>query len=541
MPSNALGWEGMRIRTKVREALKNPRTSDEGKDVSTRIMKDFERLRVDEAAETRQKEISRIVRNDLPNLGTAHEATEKALEAPRRVLEYLQLRRKEYKELLSSRYSEFMHEANPKSGFSSSSSTMSAILHPHSYSDNPLIIEPPVIPPSTSTSSRSPSPRARSRASPRPHTHHSPSLSPSPVLPSEDFSAQPVFGMSSGSRSRTATPEIFIPPLSDFQNTGPTVTDPVPVQVHTAPAPVPWSHTHLSYPQFNYYPPQPYTFTNVYTPYIATAPEIWPPPLLSAPYHTPQFPPPSAGYGYPTPFNVSTVHNTPFLVPPTPMAMGGPPTPWMPTTPWIAGSPAVRINPRLGPGALRWDLLHDPDQARYVNDWGALKAPKFSDEGLTMAQPESEFPVKVTKIQITSSEHSVLNYWMPIWGPISLPRHKVYDILSAIYNYFCQPLTAEETRLLLETPQNIGYARRAKELRARDSMALECVILGEEGYRRIDVIGAHRGFGGILIDKLTPVVGVPAEGDVSQDSEVEVELSMALCEIPSSGDENLFY
>ncbi|KIK69705.1 hypothetical protein GYMLUDRAFT_34105 [Collybiopsis luxurians FD-317 M1] len=346
--------------------------------------------------------------------------------------------------------------------------------------------------------------------------------------------------MSSTSSSRTATPEIFIPPPLGQENTNPPTTDPVPVQELPAAAPIPWARAfdHLSYPQFNYYPPQPYSYPNPYTPYIPQGPDLWPPPLLSTPYLTPQFPPP--GYGYPTPFNISTAHNMPF--PQTPIAMG-PPTPWVPTTPWVAGSPAVRINPRLAPGQLRWDLLHPPDHARYINDWGALKAPKFSDDGLTMAPPTSGTPVKVTQIQISSSPHPVLSYWMSIWGPIPLPHHKVFDILSAIYNYFCLPLTAQETRLLLETPQNISYARRTKESRARDGMALECVVLGEEGYRRIDVIGIHRGFGGISIDKITPVLAAPPfEGDnlAEQESQVEVELSMVIGQVPNATDENLF-
>ncbi|KAJ3814058.1 hypothetical protein EV368DRAFT_25883, partial [Lentinula lateritia] len=105
--------------------------------------------------------------------------------------------------------------------------------------------------------------------------------------------------------------------------------------------------------------------------------------------------------------------------------------------------------------------------------------------------------MKVSKVEITSSSHAVLNYWMSIWGPIPLPHHKVFDVLSAVYNYLAQPLTAQETKLLLDTPQNVGHALRAKEARANDSWALACVILQEEGYRRIDVIGVHRGFGGI--------------------------------------------
>ncbi|KIK69706.1 hypothetical protein GYMLUDRAFT_34107 [Collybiopsis luxurians FD-317 M1] len=116
MPSETLGWEGMRIRQMVRDALKSPRTAvSEEEDLSTRVMKEFEKLKVNEAAEARGKEISRIVRNDLPDLGTARRTTEKALEvlgpsaSPRRVLKYMKEQQKEYKELLGvERYTNFI-------------------------------------------------------------------------------------------------------------------------------------------------------------------------------------------------------------------------------------------------------------------------------------------------------------------------------------------------------------------------------------------------------------------------------------------------
>ncbi|KAJ4482319.1 hypothetical protein J3R30DRAFT_2157414 [Lentinula aciculospora] len=363
-----------------------------------------------------------------------------------------------------------------------------------------------------------------------------------PSSPSESFlhpGYQPTF---MSSRSRSTTPEIFIPPLeSSDPASAPPATDPIPVHEPSVSAAAPfWGHpySHASYPYFNYYPPQPYPYHS--TPYIAPGVDTWPPPPLSTPYSIPQFQflQTPATYGYPTPFNVSTAHNTPF--PGTPMLAMGPPTPWVPTTPWAVGSPAVRVNPRLVPGSLRWDLLHHPDQSRYINDFGALKAPKFSDDALTMAPPNSGLHMKVTKVEITSSSHPVLHYWMSIWGPIPLPHHKVFDVLSAIYNYLSQPLTTEETKLLLDTPQNIGHARRAKEARAKDSWALECVILQEDGYRRIDVIGIHRGFGGISVEKITPS-GLPVaatEGNEEAEQEAEVELTIGLSPLSSTADEN---
>ncbi|KAJ3747470.1 hypothetical protein DFH05DRAFT_1521818 [Lentinula detonsa] len=459
--------------------------------------------------------------------------------------------------------------------------TMTAMYSPsHASQDSrfeprPLILEP-VIPqgsprPSDVRSTSRASSRSRSRSpvappsphsapvipnvvpisplnSPRPSDHEVNRLSPiasprvlSPAIPESSFENflypgyQPAF---MSSRSRSTTPEIFIPPL-ELSDPPPPTTNPIPVEEPPASTAAPfWGYPygHVSYPYFNYYPPQPYPYHS--TPGIAPGVNMWPPPPLSTPYSIPQFLQTPAAYGYSTPFGVSTVHNTPF--PNTPMLAMGPPTPWVPTTPWAVESPAVRVNPRLAPGALRWDLLHHPDQSRYINDFGALKAPKFSDEGLTMAPPTSGHRMKVTKIEITSSSHSVLNYWMSQWGPIPLPHHKVFDILSAIYNYLYQPLTPQETKLLLDTPQNIVHARRAKEARAKDSWALECVILQEEGYRRIDVIGVHRGFGGITVEKITPTtLPVIGEENGEAEQEAEVELTIGLSPLHrSDADEN---
>ncbi|KAE9408962.1 hypothetical protein BT96DRAFT_627880 [Gymnopus androsaceus JB14] len=420
----------------------------------------------------------------------------------------------------------------------------------------PLIFEPPVLPPNDDLRSISrASSRSRSR-SPASSPHSAPVI-PNPALNSPRLSVDYARSLSRSAsprapsplsspvtpgslspsgyqpafmhpRSRSVTPEIFIPPIET--ESGPQATDPIPIQEpQTMSNATPWArpYNHSSYPQFSYYPPQPYLQSTAYY----NGADMWPPPLLSTPYYTPQVQMPAA-YGFSTPFNVSTMHNTPF--PSTPMVMG-PPTPWVPAmTPWVAGTPAIRVNPRLAPGALKWDLLHHPDQARYVNDFGALKAPKFSDEALTMV---SDAGIKVTKVDIISSSHPVLNYWMSIWGPIPLPKHKMFDVLLAIYNYLSYPLSAEETKLLLDTPQNVANARRAKEARARDSWALECVVLREDGYKRIDVIGTHRGFGGILVDKLVPAEAM-GENNGEQESKVEVQLTMELS--PLGPDENRF-
>ncbi|KAE9408961.1 hypothetical protein BT96DRAFT_807412 [Gymnopus androsaceus JB14] len=80
-PSKMLGWEGMRLRLMVRDGLKNSRVADKSsEDGTSRITKALEDLKIKEAVQARRAEIARIVRNDLPNLTTAREATEQALD-----------------------------------------------------------------------------------------------------------------------------------------------------------------------------------------------------------------------------------------------------------------------------------------------------------------------------------------------------------------------------------------------------------------------------------------------------------------------------
>lgn len=83
MPSKTLGWEGMRIRQMVKSALKDPRMpaglSEE--EANVWIAKRTEELEIQTATEARSVEIARILRNELPNLTTARNATEQALKA----------------------------------------------------------------------------------------------------------------------------------------------------------------------------------------------------------------------------------------------------------------------------------------------------------------------------------------------------------------------------------------------------------------------------------------------------------------------------
>ncbi|KAJ3747471.1 hypothetical protein DFH05DRAFT_1533705 [Lentinula detonsa] len=83
MPSKTLGWEGMRIRLMVKSASKNPRSpaGASKEETDAWIAKRAEELRIQSATEARRVEITRIIRDDLPDLTTARKATEQALKA----------------------------------------------------------------------------------------------------------------------------------------------------------------------------------------------------------------------------------------------------------------------------------------------------------------------------------------------------------------------------------------------------------------------------------------------------------------------------
>ncbi|KAK7053021.1 hypothetical protein VNI00_004342 [Paramarasmius palmivorus] len=98
-----LGWEGLRLRTVVREALHNQaEVSETPEQKSERELS----RRTEQAKETRNRELMHLHIASRPTLATARAAREKAVKAldgeakPGKILEYLKKQRKDQKSLL---------------------------------------------------------------------------------------------------------------------------------------------------------------------------------------------------------------------------------------------------------------------------------------------------------------------------------------------------------------------------------------------------------------------------------------------------------
>ncbi|KAF8965240.1 hypothetical protein BDZ97DRAFT_1812816 [Flammula alnicola] len=148
-------------------------------------------------------------------------------------------------------------------------------------------------------------------------------------------------------------------------------------------------------------------------------------------------------------------------------------------------------DPFAGPEIL-WDLVHPPGYARvrdrsFFKRW---KKPELSSDALHPS---------VEKLWILS-DHPVLAYWMGRWGPIVVRSEKITieDVLQGIYTYLRTPLTREDLREVNSIPGNRKNLRYARDQRAKDSHEIEAVVIAH-GYRRVDIVGGHRGFQGMRV------------------------------------------
>ncbi|THU95452.1 hypothetical protein K435DRAFT_798106 [Dendrothele bispora CBS 962.96] len=463
---------------------------------------------------------------------------------------------------------------------STSSRSLSPAASHASYS--PGVI-PSVVPPSISSIS---SVRSGSSRSVSPF----PDRSPVPGTEFQDYLTVPRGGdflnFPPGAMPRPSgggSTEFFIPPLAGeaAEPTSSSTIDPIPVvdtsqvqaQAQRATYPQPWAFgayppTPYSPYHHPYYPPNPYPSSGGFTPYTPFAPFTPQTPFTSFTPHTPatQPLPPTQ------PFGPSNAQNTP--LPSTPAVLPGvntgvntnwnPATPLQPSFPFFPSTPQFNFNlgsattpytpntnlpplvygpatppvllhPYLTPSILCWDLLHPPSMAKYNSQWGTVKpiGSILNEEAISML-PIPGGGVKVSRLRITSSNSDVLGYWLPIWSPhgIVLNRHRLGDILQAVYEYLRMPLTEEETRLLLGTPGNVHNAREAKRRRARQGFeGVAGAIEGQEGYRRLDCLGVLRAFGGIWVGG----VGLlEEEGGLERENmerEIEVELVLGIGQV----------
>ncbi|KAJ7251168.1 hypothetical protein B0H12DRAFT_1185507 [Mycena haematopus] len=182
-----------------------------------------------------------------------------------------------------------------------------------------------------------------------------------------------------------------------------------------------------------------------------------------------------------------TLHWTPGTFPPKPF---GTPVP-LHVHPELIPNP---INPTIP--QLQWDILHSAEQARLYTGRGILKKPNLKDDAIFPSAP---------KIWICADEVNcqILAYWMRIWGPIVVEAGsvKIRDILDQVHKYFDVDLTRQDRRLIRSSRSAVNPAPytpldMAAWKRAEDAYVLPAY--SERGqYKRIDVLGAFRCWGGV--------------------------------------------
>ncbi|KAF8161745.1 hypothetical protein K438DRAFT_2025684 [Mycena galopus ATCC 62051] len=183
-----------------------------------------------------------------------------------------------------------------------------------------------------------------------------------------------------------------------------------------------------------------------------------------------------------------TLHWTPGTFPPKPF---GTPVP-LHVHPTLIPNP---INPMIPP--LQWDILHFPEQARLYTGRGILKKPNLKDDVV--------FPSS-TKIWICADEVNcqILAYWMRVWGPIIVETKKsvkIIDILDQVHKYFNNDLTRQDRHLVRSARSALNPApyhplAMAAWKRAADAYQLNAYSEATK-YKRIDVLGAFRCWGGV--------------------------------------------
>lgn len=140
---------------------------------------------------------------------------------------------------------------------------------------------------------------------------------------------------------------------------------------------------------------------------------------------------------------------------------------------------------------LIWDIIHPPESARMLN---GRDNPVVIDLNALATEPG------VTSVWI-ESDHEVLKYWMQVWGEIAVETDEPITIkvlLQAIWEYLQEPLRKREVRMLKEVSGNWENLTYAAHKRAEESYGLRDVNL-EEGFRRVDVLGAHRKYAGMRV------------------------------------------
>ncbi|KAJ7057050.1 hypothetical protein C8F01DRAFT_341846 [Mycena amicta] len=167
--------------------------------------------------------------------------------------------------------------------------------------------------------------------------------------------------------------------------------------------------------------------------------------------------------------------------------------------------PTLILNP-LDPRIpiLQWDLLHAPEQARLFTGRGIIKRVPGTTMGEAVVFPDAPTIWVCADPESSAESAAILGYWMEIWGPIIVSKPdgavKILQLLDAIRAYFQAPLTRADISLVRESksainPFPLGALKKAAFRRADD--AYELRDISKKEFKRIDVLGAFRQWGGI--------------------------------------------
>ncbi|KAF7329828.1 hypothetical protein MKEN_00246200 [Mycena kentingensis (nom. inval.)] len=188
---------------------------------------------------------------------------------------------------------------------------------------------------------------------------------------------------------------------------------------------------------------------------------------------------------------------------------------------WVPGSfpPApfgtpvpMHIHPTLIPNplnptlpTLQWDILHAPEQARLLTGREIFKRPgKIMGEAVVF--PDASTIWICADPASSAGSAAVLGYWMSQWGPIVVESGaagkpvKILALLDAIRAYFQTPLTDADLDKIRASKSQVNpfplAALKDSAFRRADD-AYELPGISKKEFKRVDVLGAYRQWGGV--------------------------------------------
>jgi hypothetical protein len=145
------------------------------------------------------------------------------------------------------------------------------------------------------------------------------------------------------------------------------------------------------------------------------------------------------------------------------------------------------------PPRIVWDIIHPPRCAKVIDKNDRDLLTKVDLELPAFKEPRT---LKHPKVELTTLS-DVASSMLEAWGPIVVrkARPTILEVLTAIYDYWAQPLTTDDMLDICQESENIGRLKKAREERAKDGCEFEAVAM--QGFKRSDVLGGHRRFWGL--------------------------------------------